>query len=1090
MRIDRLGLVRYGRFTDCALDFSGPGLHLVVGPNEAGKSTLRSSVGELLYGIHPQTKLDFLHAMQDLRIEALLRGADGGALEVVRLKKTKDPLLTTGDVPLKQGTLEQVLAGIDRETFRSVFALDHEELQAGGRALLEGKGDLGEALFESRSSAQLTRIQEQLRDKYKALYTVRGKSQPLNVLVGKDGRVAQAKRERDALLLDPKSYQQITDSVDAARRELKQLTDSLRVDQVELIRMRRIRQAYPAIGERRQLLANREALLAEGTPAPGHAQATFTELDANRRTLAEAAQSAEGELARIDAELTDLAQRAEGLGALAGDEEASGPEYVARLEALLAGIEELRDARQEADLLLKTAEKTAHKREQDLAKREAALTESDEPRDPTPLRAGLKAIPEGLSTRIDSSRKQSAAAATKLAAARKRHARFALPERLEELAVPGERELEPQLKQIADADAQLTQAAHARTEELRRGREQQRELTGFLAQDPPPSEEELEQVRVRRQELWTRLRPGLVGGGEPASPELVPDFEAAVTAGDDTADRMRREAQRLAERRGLELAVRSSADRVIELEEALEQAKDAREQLGAKWATLWEASGLPTPEPDSATDLLRALAELRDLSEQVEQYARDLEVDEASANAHAARLRELLAESGEAADLPEALGLPELRARAEERQTQLAEAARKRTTAVAKIDELRAEVAEAAQDAAEKKTFAESLGRLWDELTSANGLVGTPVEVRTSVEQMLKVEAERARLRDRQAELRISLEKTKEQQRQTDEGFTRLLAECAAGSEEELKAAIARGTELRRVDDKLDSLLTALAGHGPSVEQLESEVADHDVDELDARITEWEGRVVRLDEERGGKSAELGQLEQELRGMNGSAEAAEKAEAVEQELAAVVGHGQEYLRLYLAERLLLENIESYRQQHQGPVLSRAQTVFAALTNGRFVQLVDDTGPDGKAVLRARRALADGPEAGPAADSTSVSGSEPGADSEPGSASGSGAGAAVGQLVSVEGMSEGTRDQLYLALRLATLERYAEEGRAMPLLLDDVLMTFDDERAAAALRVFDELAERFQVILLTHHAHLADVAAGALAGQRLHVHRVG
>ena len=88
------------------------------------------------------------------------------------------------------------------------------------------------------------------------------------------------------------------------------------------------------------------------------------------------------------------------------------------------------------------------------------------------------------------------------------------------------------------------------------------------------------------------------------------------------------------------------------------------------------------------------------------------------------------------------------------------------------------------------------------------------------------------------------------------------------------------------------------------------------------------------------------------------------------------------------------------------------------------------------------------------------------------------------------MSEGTRDQLYLALRLATLERYAEEGRAMPLLLDDVLMTFDDDRAAAALRVFDELSERFQVILLTHHAHLIEVAARTLPEQRLHVHRVG
>jgi len=121
MRIATLNLVRYGRFTDCVLDFAGPGVHVVVGPNEAGKSTLRESVGELLYGIHPQTKLDFLHAMQDLRIDARLQGPDGGVLDVVRLKKNKDPLRTPDDQPLPQGTLERLLAGVDREDRWGIF---------------------------------------------------------------------------------------------------------------------------------------------------------------------------------------------------------------------------------------------------------------------------------------------------------------------------------------------------------------------------------------------------------------------------------------------------------------------------------------------------------------------------------------------------------------------------------------------------------------------------------------------------------------------------------------------------------------------------------------------------------------------------------------------------------------------------------------------------------------------------------------------------------------------------------------------------------------------------------------------------------
>lgn len=48
------------------------------------------------------------------------------------------------------------------------------------------------------------------------------------------------------------------------------------------------------------------------------------------------------------------------------------------------------------------------------------------------------------------------------------------------------------------------------------------------------------------------------------------------------------------------------------------------------------------------------------------------------------------------------------------------------------------------------------------------------------------------------------------------------------------------------------------------------------------------------------------------------------------------------------------------------------------------------------------------------------------------------------------LSEGTADQLYLALRLASPEHHAQAGRMMPLVLADVFMTFDDERAAAAL----------------------------------------
>ncbi len=53
MRIQRLDLLRYGRFTDkhLALPVSDSDIHIVFGPNEAGKSTALSAIEDLLFGI-------------------------------------------------------------------------------------------------------------------------------------------------------------------------------------------------------------------------------------------------------------------------------------------------------------------------------------------------------------------------------------------------------------------------------------------------------------------------------------------------------------------------------------------------------------------------------------------------------------------------------------------------------------------------------------------------------------------------------------------------------------------------------------------------------------------------------------------------------------------------------------------------------------------------------------------------------------------------------------------------------------------------------------------------------------------------------
>jgi uncharacterized protein YhaN len=73
------------------------------------------------------------------------------------------------------------------------------------------------------------------------------------------------------------------------------------------------------------------------------------------------------------------------------------------------------------------------------------------------------------------------------------------------------------------------------------------------------------------------------------------------------------------------------------------------------------------------------------------------------------------------------------------------------------------------------------------------------------------------------------------------------------------------------------------------------------------------------------------------------------------------------------------------------------------------------------------------------------------------------------------LSEGTADQLYLALRVAALEDYASGTTPLPFIADDVLQTFDDGRTSATLQALLALSHRVQVIVLTHHHHVGDLA---------------
>ncbi|HSO83684.1 ATP-binding protein, partial [Thiocapsa sp.] len=265
-----------------------------------------------------------------------------------------------------------------------------------------------------------------------------------------------------------------------------------------------------------------------------------------------------------------------------------------------------------------------------------------------------------------------------------------------------------------------------------------------------------------------------------------------------------------------------------------------------------------------------------------------------------------------------------------------------------------------------------------------------------------------------------------------------------------------RVRDRRRLAADLEDVERALtrAGDGLGIEALAQEATAVDQDRVVVRLAEIDARLEQelrpayraLIEEK----AEAGRA---LKVMGGEGTAAALAEESQQILAGIRTQAEQYVRLKLAARILRDEIERFRRQNSDPILGRTSGYFARLTCGAFSAVETDFDEADQPVLVGLRNS--------------------------------------GERLRVEAMSTGTRDQLYLALRLANLEHYLQSAEPMPFVVDDILIQFDDERALATLATLADFSVKTQVILFTHHGRDVEQARQLDPSQeRVWVHRLG
>lgn len=1166
MIIKRLDLKAYGPFSDRVLDFDAPlpGLHIVHGPNEAGKSSALRALQALFFGFPLRTSDNFLHPYDQLLVGGCLRQADGGELSFYRRKKNKNDLFDHNDQPLPAEALAPFLQGLGPDIFASMYGINHETLVQGGQGILDQQGEVGQALFAAGAGfASLKSVLAGLDAEADGLFRPHASSKAIITQALRHYKELQARLR--GVSLGSQEWQRQCRSLAQAEEEQRMLTERSQGLKRELHLLQRLSRSLPFLSQRRLLLEKLQAM-GEIVPLPEDFGTQRRQLDEKLRVARARLESAQERLTGLQGrqaavglnrdvlnlgdDIEDVhlrlgeyrkglldSPRLEGMR-IAFKTEASNllrrirPDLdVEQAESLRPGlakrktVQALGQRHEAVRQEVRQAEDRLREVRRELVVKQAELASLGQSADAASLIRAVNEVLKNGDVDAELRSRQDEALRTKA------NCEAAL-QRLKLWDGSLEETLGVSLP-LPETVNEFEAALQTADEELRRlsGEEEKtalalaalnRDLRAIEHAAVVPSETELLTCRARREQGWALLRRRWLDGEDVqresalyAPDQPLPEaYEHSVILADQTADRMYREADRVQKHAQLLAGIEAAKAALTELRERRAASQAAREELFARWREQWAACGI---DPLGPREMRAWIVNFKALRLQVEELGR-LKADASARQTRREELRALLLQelalAGEVAELP-GTGLGEVLRKAQTVAEKLREDTARREALLKTVRELEAAAERAEAGVQNARRNLEEWQGAWKEALGFMGLSGSasPAEaadyVDTVQECLAKLHEEselRKRLKgidrdgrtfenrvrelaalvapdatrldaalavahmkgllgqavrehavwSRQEEEIASLEKhvlhAREELRILEEGMAVLRAQSRCADDECMAVAERRFADYVQVRGKLDEVESNLAAmaEGGTLEDLEALAAGQDADALPGKIAALHAELEEEIEPRIRPLAEkVGQEKNELARMNGDDAAARIAEEMQEVLARISRMTDRYIRLRLATQVLRAQIERFRSANQGPMLAVASGLFAQLTLGSFAGLRADIDDADRPVLIGVRQS--------------------------------------GLLVKVEGMSSGTRDQLYLALRLASLELRSMTMEPLPFIVDDILINFDEERAKATLEAFAAMVDRTQIIMFTHQARITELARSLEETGRVFVH---
>jgi len=284
---------------------------------------------------------------------------------------------------------------------------------------------------------------------------------------------------------------------------------------------------------------------------------------------------------------------------------------------------------------------------------------------------------------------------------------------------------------------------------------------------------------------------------------------------------------------------------------------------------------------------------------------------------------------------------------------------------------------------------------------------------------------------------RLEASKFRDRIRRLESQRDAILVRGGAVSREEFQdraSLLERRFELEELLDRAKQELATAASGESTMAIVESDLENYDPEHnakcIETIRSELDDLAIDIED----AFENLGRFKREIELLENDRSGAELRFEREQQLSELTSLAEEWFALAWSVNSLEELRVEFEQSHQPPILARAKEYLSRLSGERYDNIWTPMGQ--------RTLCVDD---------------------------------ADGTTLRIEHLSGGTREQLFLAIRFAMIEHFSNLGVELPIVLDDILVNFDEQRTRAAIEeLLRQTGDNQQILFFTCHQHLAEM----------------